>query len=92
MFLEAGFTPAALTHLSDISAEFRDDRGLIMGAYSVVVGAGYVLGNILGGAFAQWLLFDGLALLTIGLAAIALVSIGAMAVVEKRVRRPLPRG
>lgn len=91
VFLEAGFTPAALTHLSDISAEFRDDRGLIMGAYSVVVGAGYVLGNVLGGAFAQWLLFDGLALLTIGLAAIALVSIGAMAVVEQRVRRPLPR-
>lgn len=87
VFLEAGFTPAALTHLSDISAEFRDDRGLIMGAYSVVVGAGYLLGNVLGGAFAEWLLFDGLALLTIGLAAAALVSIAAMAVVEKRSRR-----
>lgn len=83
VFLEAGFTPAALTHLSDISAEFRNDRGLIMGAYSVVVGAGYLLGNVLGGVFAEWLLFDGLALLTIGLAAIALMSITAMAVVER---------
>ncbi|MFJ4037235.1 MFS transporter [Microbacterium sp. NPDC090007] len=87
VFLEAGFTPAALTHLSDISAEFRDDRGLIMGAYSVVVGAGYLLGNVLGGVFAEWLLFDGLALLTIGLAIVALVSITAMALVESRHRR-----
>lgn len=87
VFLEAGFTPAALTHLSDISAEFRDDRGLIMGAYSVVVGAGYLLGNVLGGVFAEWFLFDGLALLTIGLAIVALVSITAMALVESRHRR-----
>ncbi|MDU0344893.1 MFS transporter [Microbacterium sp. KSW2-29] len=87
VFLEAGFTPAALTHLSDISAEFRDDRGLIMGAYSVVVGAGYLLGNVLGGVFAEWLLFDGLALLTIGLAAVALASITVMAVIESRLTR-----
>lgn len=89
VFLEAGFTPAALTHLSDISAESRGDRGLIMGAYSVVVGAGYLLGNVLGGVFAEWLLFDGLALLTIGLAVIALISIAAMSVVETRLR-PTP--
>jgi MFS family permease len=84
MFLEAGFTPAALTHLSDISADYRGDRGLIMGVYSVVVGAGYLLGNILGGVFAEWMLFDGLALLTIILAAVALVSIAVMFVLERR--------
>lgn len=84
IFLEAGFTPAALTHLSDISADFRENRGLIMGVYSVVVGAGYLLGNILGGLLAEWLLFDGLALLTIGLAIIALVSIAVMFVIERR--------
>lgn len=84
MFLEAGFTPAALSHLSDISAEYRDNRGLIMGAYSVVVGAGYLLGNILGGVFAQWRLFDGLAILTILLAAVALISIAVMYLIEKR--------
>ncbi len=86
VFLEAGFTPAALTHLSDISREYRENRGLIMGAYSVVVGAGYLLGNVLGGVFAEWLLFDGLALLTMALAVVALVAIAAMAVVEKRPR------
>jgi MFS family permease len=90
MFLEAGFTPAALTHLSDISAEFRENRGLIMGVYSVVVGAGYLLGNVLGGVFAEWLLFDGLAILTIGLAVVALVSIAVMAVIERRMARPAP--
>ncbi len=58
-----------------------------MGAYSVVVGAGYLLGNVLGGVFAEWLLFDGLAVLTIGLAAIAVVSIAAMSLVERRHRR-----
>lgn len=84
MFLEAGFTPAALTHLSDISADYRGDRGLIMGVYSVVVGAGYLLGNILGGLFAEWMLFDGLALLTIVLAGVALVSIAVMFVIERR--------
>ncbi|MFE1664513.1 MFS transporter [Microbacterium sp. P02] len=84
VFLEAGFTPAALTHLSDISAEYRENRGLIMGVYSVVVGAGYLLGNVLGGVFAEWLLFDGLALLTILLAGVALVSIATMFVVERR--------
>ncbi|MEV8273558.1 MFS transporter [Microbacterium sp. NPDC077184] len=89
MFLEAGFTPAALTHLSDISAETRENRGLIMGAYSVVVGAGYLLGNVLGGAFAEWLLFDGLAILTILLAVIALISITVMFVVEKRMPQPV---
>ncbi|MDN3497154.1 MFS transporter [Planococcus sp. APC 4015] len=84
MFLEAGFTPAALTHLSDISADFRENRGLIMGVYSVVVGAGYLLGNILGGVFAEWRLFEGLAVLTILLAAVALVSIAVMYAIERR--------
>lgn len=94
MFLEAGFTPAALTHLSDISSEFRENRGLIMGVYSVVVGAGYLLGNVLGGAFAEWRLFEGLAILTILLAAVAMVSIAVMYSIERRmpVRAPALEG
>ncbi len=84
VFLEAGFTPAALTHLSDISADFRPNRGLIMGVYSVVLGVGYLLGNLLGGVFAQWLAFDGLGLLTILLAIIALTTIPGMMLAERR--------
>ncbi len=84
VFLEAGFTPAALIHLSDISADFRENRGLIMGVYSVVVGAGYLLGNVLGGVFAEWLLFDGLAILTLVLSAVALISIAIMWRIERQ--------
>lgn len=76
--------PAALSHLSDVAAEYRDNRGLIMGAYSVVVGAGYLLGNILGDVFAEWHLFEGLAILTMLLAAVALISVAIMYLIERR--------
>jgi MFS family permease len=78
MFLEAGFAPAALTFLADTSADFAADRGLVMGVYSVVLGVGYLVGNVLGGAFAQWAAFDGLATLTIILAAVGLASIATL--------------
>lgn len=90
VFLEAGFTPAALTHLADVSAVFRADRGLVMGVYSVVLGLGYLSGNLLGGLFAGWLAFDGLALLTILLGGIALASVLVMTHVERRVRTDDP--
>ena len=77
-FLAAGFAPAALTYLADASADFMADRGLIMGLYSVVLGVGYLLGNVLGGAFAQWRAFDGLALLTAILAAVGLASVAIL--------------
>ncbi|NUR27893.1 MAG: MFS transporter [Catenulispora sp.] len=89
VFLEAGFTPTALTHLADISARFAGDRGLIMGVYSVVLGLGYLLGTVLGGVFAQWLAFDGLALLTILLAAIGMAAVTMMITTA---RRPRNRG
>jgi MFS family permease len=78
MFLEAGFAPAALTYLADTSADFVADRGLVMGVYSVVLGVGYLAGNLLGGVFAQWAAFDGLALLTILLAAVGLASVATL--------------
>ena len=78
MFLEAGFAPAALTYLADTSADFAADRGLVMGVYSVVLGLGYLAGNVLGGVFAQWAAFDGLAIQTIILAAVGLASVAAL--------------
>jgi MFS family permease len=78
MFLEAGFAPAALTYLADTSADFVADRGLVMGVYSVVLGVGYLAGNLLGGVFAQWAAFDGLALLTILLAAVGLAPVATL--------------
>lgn len=85
IFLESGFTPAALTHLADISTERAEERGLIMGAYSVALGIGYLAGNVLGGVFATWLAFDGLALLTILFAVFAIGSVLVAMRVEKRV-------
>jgi MFS family permease len=88
VFLEAGFAPAALTYLADTSADFAADRGLVMGLYSVVLGIGYLLGNVLGGAFAQWIAFDGLATVTIVLAAVGLASIATLPTTATRpVRR-----
>lgn len=87
IFLEAGFTPAALTHLADISTEHAADRGLIMGAYSVALGIGYLAGNVLGGVFATWLSFDGLAWLTVLFAVFAIGSVLLAMRGEKRVSR-----
>ena len=92
IFLEAGFTPAAIAHLSEISAAFAADRGLIMGVYSVVLGLGYLLGSVLGGVFASWLAFDGLALLTIVLALIGLASVLAMIISDRRRHSPPSSG
>ncbi|WP_347755654.1 MFS transporter [Agrococcus sp. ProA11] len=87
IFLEAGFTPAALMHLADISGEQTADRGLIMGVYSVVLGLGYLLGNVLGGVFAAWLAFDRLALLTILFAVVGMASVAVMIRVDRRLER-----
>ena len=84
VFLEAGFTPAALIHLADLSAVWPADRGLVLGVYSVILALGYLAGNVLGGVFARWLAFDGLAVLTIGLAVVAMVSVAVSIVVERR--------
>lgn len=40
VFLEAGFTPTAPAYLADISQVFAQDRGLLMGLYSVMLGIG----------------------------------------------------
>jgi MFS family permease len=78
LFLQAGFAPAALTYLADTSADFAAERGLVMGVYSVVLGVGYLAGTLLGGVFAGWAAFDGLAVQTVVLAAAGLVSIAVM--------------
>lgn len=87
MFLEAGFAPAALTYLAEVSGLFDGDRGMVMGVYSVVLGVGYLLGNVLGGAFAQWLAFDGLALLTILLAVVGAASVTVLIATTRRAQR-----
>ncbi|MEO7016758.1 MAG: MFS transporter [Leifsonia sp.] len=83
IFLEAGFTPTALSYLADISSTHSIDRGLLMGLYSVVLSIGYLLGNVLGGLFATWWAFDGLAVLTIALAVAGMVSVTVMVRIDR---------
>ncbi len=85
IFAESSFAPAALTYLADISEEAAKDRGLLMGLYSVFLGLGQLLGNGLGGVFAQVWGFDGLIYLTAILAFIALICLLSLFSLERRV-------
>ncbi len=85
VFAESSFAPAALAYLADISEDAARDRGLLMGLYSVFLGLGQLLGNGLGGVFAEIWGFDGLIYLTLLLAFIALVSLLALYRLEKRI-------
>ncbi|HEU5382091.1 MAG TPA: MFS transporter [Ktedonobacteraceae bacterium] len=87
-FAETGFAPAALSYLADISEETSRDRGLLMGLYSVFLGLGQLLGNGLGGFFAQGWGFDGLIYLTALLACVSLVSLLFLVYQERRVAIP----
>jgi len=85
VFAESSFAPAALAYLADISEDTAKDRGLLMGLYSVFLGVGQLLGNGLGGVFAQNWGFDGLIFLTAILAFVALLSLLRLFRLEKRV-------
>lgn len=50
--IESGFLPAAVGYLARLSGLIATDRGLFMGLYSVVMGAGSLLGGALGAPFA----------------------------------------
>jgi MFS family permease len=60
----SAFTPAALTYLADVTESKTEDRGSIMGLYSVFLGVGQLIGTTSGGLFAGWAGVDGLILLS----------------------------
>ncbi len=60
----SAFTPAALTYLADVTESKTEDRGSIMGLYSVFLGVGQLIGTTTGGKFANWAGIDGLVLLS----------------------------
>jgi hypothetical protein len=51
---------------------------------SVILGIGYLLGNLLGGIFAQIGYFDGLALVTVLLVGIGMASIGSLLIMQRK--------
>jgi MFS family permease len=73
LFVLAGATPAALGMLADISEEHPEDRGAIMGLYSVFLAVGQIVGSLIGGGGAEWLGVDGLLLASAGLLVVALL-------------------
>jgi MFS family permease len=81
----SGFTPAALTYLADVTERFTENRGSIMGLYSVFLGVGQLLGTSIGGYFAEWNGVDGLLMLSAIFGAITAISLVAL-----RRREPPP--
>ena len=62
IMIQSGFTPAAVAHLADITEPHAEDRGAIMGLYSVFLGLGQFIGLSIGGPFVDWIGADGIAL------------------------------
>jgi MFS family permease len=74
----SGFTPAALTFLADVTESYTQERGSIMGLYSVFLGVGQLLGATSGGYFAERQGIDGLLLLSAIFGVITLISLVAL--------------
>jgi predicted MFS family arabinose efflux permease len=75
-FFQAGFTPVALAYLADISEDFPEDRGVVMGLYSIFLAGGNLIGgSLLGGVFVSTLKMDGVILLTFLMTLLAFFSV-----------------
>jgi MFS family permease len=88
LFVLAGATPAAVGLLADVSERFPDDRGAIMGLYSVFLAVGQIGGAFLGGFAAEWRGMDGLLLATGGLLLFALIPLSRLRAEEHYVGGP----
>jgi MFS family permease len=60
VFVLAGATPAAIGLLADVTEAYPQDRGAIMGLYSVFLGLGQIIGSVIGGISANALGLDGI--------------------------------
>ena len=85
LFVLAGATPAAIGLLADMTEAYPDDRGAIMGLYSVFLGLGQIIGSLLGGEAAQRAGLDGVFLTSLLLLAVALIPIGRLRRYEHQV-------
>jgi MFS family permease len=78
LFVLAGATPAALGLLADISEAFPEDRGAVMGLYSVFLAFGQIIGAVIGGAAADQWAFDGILVATLLLMGVALLPLSRL--------------
>jgi MFS family permease len=84
LFVLAGATPAALGLLADVSEGFPNDRGAIMGVYSVFLALGQITGSLLGGLAADAMGIDGLLAATLALLLIAIIPLNRLRTFEHR--------
>jgi MFS family permease len=84
LFVLAGATPAALGLLADVSEAFPNDRGAIMGVYSVFLALGQITGSLIGGRAADAMGIDGLLIATLILLVIALIPLNRLRTFEHR--------
>lgn len=93
LFVISGAMPAALTYLADVTEARANDRGAIMGVYTIFFGVGGFLGTIVGGPFAEWGAIDGILLITILLGIAATIALVQLHRFESNVpARPRPIG
>ncbi len=85
LFVLAGATPAAIGLLADMTEAYPDDRGAIMGLYSVFLGLGQIIGSIAGGFAAQVAGLDGIFVASFILLAIAVLPIRRLRLYEHHV-------
>jgi MFS family permease len=87
IFVESGFTPAALAYLAEIAEERAEDRGSVMGVYSVLLSVGQLLGGALAAPFAERMGINGLIVLTGLLCLVALFTVMLLGQSERRYAR-----
>jgi MFS family permease len=84
VFVQSGFTPAALAYLAEIAEERAEDRGSVMGVYSVLLSIGQLLGGALAAPFAEAMGINGLIVLTGALCLVALFTVMLLGQSERR--------
>ncbi len=83
VLFESGFTPAALAYLAEIAEEQAEDRGSVMGLYSVLLSIGQLVGGALAGPFAMRWGANGLIGLTGVLCVVAAATVLMLGHVER---------
>jgi MFS family permease len=86
VFVQSGFTPAALAYLAEIAEEHAEDRGAVMGVYSVLLSVGQLLGIAVAGPFAHRGGVNGLIVLTALLTGVAAATVLQLGAAERRAR------
>jgi predicted MFS family arabinose efflux permease len=88
LFVLAGATPAAIGLLADVTEAYPDDRGAIMGLYSVFLGLGQIIGSLVGGLAAEAAGLNGIFVMSLVLLGVALLPLSHLRRYEHHVGGP----